>query len=99
MLSDAATFGYGSLGAVVALLVVQVLPWAVRLAKGADFQITLPRVLGAGLVFLIFVVAGGVVAMLVGDAEHPKQAIAYGLGWQGLIGGFLQSARTENGSS
>jgi hypothetical protein len=97
VLSDAATFGYGSLGAVVALLVVQVLPWAIGLAKGADFQITPLRILGAIVVFLIFVLAGGVVAMLVGDAQHPKQAIAYGLGWQGLIGGFLQGSRAENG--
>jgi hypothetical protein len=37
-----------------------------------------------------FIAAGGVVAVLVGDAVKAKQAIAYGLGWQGLIGGFLQ---------
>ncbi len=49
----------------IALLVVQVLPWAQALA-------------------------GGGIAVLVGDATHPKQAIAYGLGWQGLIGGFLK---------
>jgi hypothetical protein len=53
-------------------------------------KITFPRVLGALLVLGVFVAAGGGVAILVGDATEPKQAIAYGLGWQGLIGGFLQ---------
>lgn len=34
--------------------------------------------------------AGGVVAYVVGDARSARHAIAYGLGWQGLIGGYLQ---------
>ena len=70
-----------------------------QLARGAQLRITLPRVLGAAMVFLAYVVAGGVVAMLVGDAILPKQAIAYGLGWQGLIGGFLQGDRASRADS
>lgn len=65
------------------------------LARGADLHITPARVIGAVLVLTVFVVAGGVVAILVGDAAKPKQAIAYGLGWQGLIGGFLQGQRAQ----
>jgi hypothetical protein len=76
----------------IALLVVQVLPWAQALAGGADLHLTFPRLLGALLIVLVFIVAGGGIAVLVGDATHPKQAIAYGLGWQGLIGGFLKPA-------
>jgi hypothetical protein len=93
VLSDAETFAWGSVGSVVALLVVQVLPWAISLAQGADFHFTFPRLVGALLVLAIFIIAGGVVAMLVGDANEAKQAIAYGLGWQGLIGGFIQGTR------
>jgi hypothetical protein len=71
-------------------LVVQVLPFGLALAGGAEVTVTLARVLGCVLVLVVFIAAGGVVAILVGDAVKPKQAIAYGLGWQGLIGGFLQ---------
>ncbi len=63
------------------------------LARGAELRLTFGRIVGALLVIGIFIVAGGVVALLVGDAMRPKQAIAYGLGWQGLIGGFLQGQR------
>jgi hypothetical protein len=90
VLSDAETFAWGAVGAVVALLVVHVLPWAIALTKGADAHIAFWRVVGAVLMFAIFALGGGVVAMLVGDATEAKQAIAYGLGWQGLIGGFIQ---------
>lgn len=69
---------------------VQVLPFGLALLQGAVFKVTLLRVIGFLLVLTVFIAAGGVVAILVGDATEPKQAIAYGLGWQGLIGGFLQ---------
>jgi hypothetical protein len=61
-----------------------------ELTKGADVHITLWRVVGAALVLLIFVSAGGFVAFLVGDATHIKQAVIYGLGWEGTLGGFIQ---------
>jgi hypothetical protein len=53
--------------------------------------LTLPRIVGALLVLAVFVAAGGVVAVVVGDAVQPKHAIAYGLGWQGFIGGLLRA--------
>ncbi len=69
---------------------MQVLPWGLALARGAHLELSLHQAIGAAVVLAVFIVAGGVVAILVGDAIRPKQAIAYGLGWQGLIGGFLR---------
>ena len=77
---------------------VQVLPWGLALTRGADLHITPSRVLGAILVVVAFLCIGGLVAVLLGDATRPRQAIAYGLGWQGLIGGFLQGRRAEQNS-
>jgi hypothetical protein len=79
---------------VVALAVVQVLPFAIELAKGkANWTFSVGRLAGAALVLAIFIVGGGVVALLIGDATVAKQAIAYGLGWQATVGGFIQGTR------
>lgn len=75
----------------MALLVTQLLPWGISLAKGREFHPTWPRSLGALVVLLIFLLAGGVVALLVGGATTPKHALAYGLAWQSLFGGLLQA--------
>lgn len=93
MLSDAATFGWGAVGAVVALLVVQVLPWAIALAQGGRLPspVTAWRVFGVIVVLVIFALAGGLVALLFSDeTTGAKEAIAFGLGWQGLLGGVIQ---------
>jgi uncharacterized membrane protein YbjE (DUF340 family) len=95
-LSDSATFGYGALGALVSLVIVQALPWGFALMRGADFHLTPRRALGAAIVIAGYMVAGGIVAFLVGSATVPRHAIAYGLGWQGLIGGFLQGRRADD---
>jgi hypothetical protein len=88
-------FEYGALGAIASLMIVQVLPWALAVTKGADVHITWLRCGGALPVICIFALAGGLVAYLVGDATAARQAVAYGLAWQGLVGGFLQGARAE----
>jgi len=54
-------------------------------------KITRFRVIGAVLCMIIFAIGGGVVATLIGDATEEKHALAYGLGWQGFIGGYLGS--------
>ena len=95
-LSGGATFGYGALGALISLVVVQALPWGFALMRGADFSVSSRRVLGALIVIVGYMVAGGAVAYLVGSATVPRHAIAYGLGWQGLIGGFLQGRRADD---
>jgi hypothetical protein len=94
-LSTGATFVWGAVGALFALLVVQVLPFAWQLTHGTPLAVTLTRVLGFVLVVVIFIAAGGGVALLIGDATQAKQAIAYGLGWQSTIGGFIQGTRAK----
>jgi hypothetical protein len=95
-LGPGATFAFGAFGAVVVLLVVRLLPVATELARGAPApNVTGPRVLGSVLLFAIFAVGGGVAAVLVGEAIEPKHAIAYGLGWQGILGGVIQEARSS----
>jgi hypothetical protein len=87
---------YGALGALASLVIVQAIPWGFRLLKGADVHISVPRVLGLIVVVGGYMVAGAVVAYLVGQATLPRHAIAYGLGWQGLIGGFLNAQRATD---
>jgi len=72
------------------LVIVQALPWGWKLAQGHDVRVTPKRLLGVVVVVLAYVVAGGTIAYVVGDAKSARHAIAYGLAWQGLIGGFLQ---------
>jgi membrane associated rhomboid family serine protease len=95
VLSGAETFAYGALGSFAALLVVHALPWGISLSQGAEVHITPVRVFGVFLIVAVFIVAGGVFAMALGDADQPKQAIAYGLGWQGSIGGLIQGVRAS----
>jgi uncharacterized membrane protein YbjE (DUF340 family) len=77
------------------LVVVQVLPWGLRLMRGAELQISVLRVAGLIVVIVGYMAAGGLVAYLVGDAIVARHAVAYGMGWQGLIGGFLQGQRAD----
>jgi hypothetical protein len=83
------------LGALGSLLFVQVLPWGFGLMHGAQLTITFSRVLGFMIVLFSFMALGGLVACLVGDATDARHALFYGLGWQGLIGGFIQGKRAE----
>ncbi len=75
---------------------VQILPWGLRLMNGADLHISVGRIVGFVVVLAAYLALGGLVAYLVGDATAPRHAIAYGLGWQGLIGGFLQGKRADD---
>jgi hypothetical protein len=63
--------------------------------NGAELHLSGTRVLGFLVVLVGYLAAGGLVAYLVGDATAARHAIAYGLGWQGLIGGFLQGKRAD----
>jgi len=96
MLSSSTTFAYGAVGAVLALAVVQVLPYAFALIRGAELTLSPGRVVGALLVLLIFIAGGGIAAIIAGDASQAKQAIAYGLGWQATVGGFINGAVAAN---
>ncbi len=61
--------------------------------KGADLHFTPTRLLGVAIVFTGTMALGGFVAYLIGDATTARVAISYGLGWQGLLGGFIQGKR------
>jgi hypothetical protein len=98
MLSDAEVTAFGAVGALVALLVVQVLPLGYRLASvDLEWTITPARVLGLLLIVFCFLVGGGVVALVLAGDEGTttKNAIVYGLGWQASLGGFLSGSQRQ----
>lgn len=64
--------------------------------NGADLHISGTRIAGFLVVVAGYMAAGGLVAYLVGDAVVARHAVAYGMGWQGLIGGFLQGKRADD---
>ena len=93
-LSDGDLFLYGAIGAVVALFVVQVLPFmfeALRRPTAPD--VAWWKVPVALIIVGIFLAGGGVAALIAGDATNKGQAIAYGLAWQASIGGAIQGVR------
>jgi hypothetical protein len=63
--------------------------------SGAELSIKPKTVFGFVIVFSGTLALGGLVAYLIGDASAPRDAIFYGLGWQGVLGGFIQGGRAE----
>lgn len=55
---------------------------------------TRERLIGAGLVTISNLALGGFVAVALGDATQAKQALAYGVAWQGTFGSFVQQQVT-----
>jgi uncharacterized membrane protein YbjE (DUF340 family) len=47
-------------------------------------------VLGAVLIVGAFIVGGGFIAVIIGDATLARHALAYGFAWQSLVGAFLK---------
>ncbi len=91
-LSSLTTFWWGALGALASFLVVMILPEAVKIFRGEKtLAITVPRLLAALVIATIFVFAGGLLAIAFGDATQAKQALAYGLGMEGLLAGSLKA--------
>jgi hypothetical protein len=62
---------------------------------GAELHVSVTRVLGFLVVVAGTLALGGLVAYLIGDATAPRHAVFYGIGWQGLLGGFIQGKRAE----
>jgi hypothetical protein len=90
-LSNGEIFLWGSLGAILAFLVVFILPEAVKIFKGEQtLDVTLKRGIAALVIFVIFIAAGGLLSIAFGDATEGKQALAYGLGIEGIITGSLK---------
>jgi len=82
----------GAAGAFIWLLVVHGLPlfWSlvrneVQWTKGRRIQ----PFLGVGGLVLIYSILGAVASNL-GGAQGWKEAIAFGLGWQGIFGHFVK---------
>ena len=93
-LSSSATLMWGACGALLALLITQILPAAVTLAGGtAGPKITVWRAVGAFFVLIAFVAGGAGAALIIGDATAPKQAVTYGLAWQSILGSAIKTGR------
>jgi len=99
-LSDWTSFKWGVVGALMALIAVQGLPIAGKLARHElDWEPSWSG--GAGVVAFtaFFLALGGGVAVLVGEATEAKHAVFYGLGWQGILGGYIKGAGTGGDAS
>jgi hypothetical protein len=86
----AATFGWGCVGGLIAYVLVFVLPEFRYMAETGKLRAAFSpiRVFGFIGVFVIYVCLAGAVALIVGDAQHAKQAIAYGMGWEAVAKGL-----------
>lgn len=81
-LSSLETFLWGLGGAGVGYIAVTVLPILTSKARGK------PIVVNVAYLFLalaVYVLAGGFVAAIIGDATEPKHAAFYGMGWDTLV--------------
>lgn len=90
-LSASATFLWGALGGLAGYAVAFLLPWMSQLARGEiQLEVTWGRLLGLFGVMSMYVGLGGVAAVLVGDALEVKHALAYGLGFEGILKGAIE---------
>jgi hypothetical protein len=86
---------WGALGGAIALTVTQILPAAVTAAKtGAGWQLTRWRVAGVLVVIIAFVALGGAAALVFQkDTTEARDAIAFGMAWQALLGGVIKTGK------
>lgn len=92
-LSTLSTFLYGCLGGAIAFVAVFALPELREIYKTTGAQIPPPsKLIVAGLILVALVILGGAAAVLLGDATQAKQAIAYGVAGEGLVGGIIRGA-------
>jgi uncharacterized membrane protein YbjE (DUF340 family) len=74
------------------LILVYALPASARVARGqAKLVLDRDRTAGAFGVILFVLLLGAVAAFLMG-AHQGKEALGYGLGWQGVFGEFARKA-------
>lgn len=85
-----ATFGWGCAGGLFAYVLVFVLPEFRYMAETGKLraEFTTIRLVGYIGTLVAYVGLAGGVAVLVGDAQHAKQAIAYGMGWEAVAKGL-----------
>ena len=91
-LSIGITFLWGCVGGFVAFALIFALPEARRAYASRRYRFTWARLAVALVMVTLYVGLGGAAAVMVGGAIEPKHAIAYGLGFEGILGGFLKGA-------
>jgi hypothetical protein len=86
----------GSAGGLLGWAVLFPLPVAVGVFRETlDWTPTKPKVVAALVLVVVFVLAGGAIAGLAGDVTGFKQAFAYGLGAEAVLGGSVKAAVPE----
>lgn len=90
---------WGAVGGATALTVTQVLPAAVAAARtGTGWTLTPWRIAGVLTVIAIFVVLGGVAALIFrNDDTRIQDAIAFGMAWEALLGGVIKTGKAGFG--
>lgn len=93
-MSPAQTFVWGAAGALLAYLAAILLPELRAHLRTKRPTLTSARLLLLMLVLVIHVAAGGIFAVILGDATLPKHAAFYGAGWEGgIIKGAVELGR------
>ena len=90
---------WGALGGAIALTVTQILPAAASAAKtGTGWQLTAWRVAAVIVVIIGFVALGGAAALVFQkDTTEARDAIAFGMAWQALLGGVIKTGKAGFG--
>ena len=91
-MSGIETFAWGVLGAFLGYIFIFLLP-QLRPIYNGSLIFNFRRIMVALLAVLILIACGGLLAVAMGDASHPKHAIFYGAGWEGFFKGGLETLK------
>ena len=87
-MSAGAQGGYGAIG--VGLWIIAVYGLQIAASRGElEWRATVQTVLGVVGLVLFYLVLGAAAPIVV-DAHSAKEAIAEGLGWQGIFGQYVK---------
>jgi hypothetical protein len=82
--------GYGAIGVALWIIAVYGLQIASAASRGElHWKATLQTVAGVSGLIVFYLVLGAA-APFVADAQSSKEAVAEGLGWQGIFGQFVK---------
>lgn len=84
---------WGAGGGTAAYVTIFLLPSLVALYSGSDTKsVNLKRLVGMALLYVVFASFGGVAAALMAETDSNKRELFfYGLGWQGIFKGALDT--------
>ena len=92
------SFLWGSAGGLLGWFVLFPLPIAAGVFRGTlVWTPSKPKVVAALVLTVFFVLAGGVIAAVTGEVTVPKEALAYGLGVETVMGGGAKALAPELG--